>query len=130
MNEPKLGGGNVTIRLDGEEVILKPSLQAAQTISRQAGGLAGAMQAVLKLDLDVVTTVVGLGLGYGGTKKPPQDLAEKIWRSGLTDASEGALASGCILFLRVLANGGQMPNDDVIVEDGQEGDNHPNSRTN
>lgn len=122
MNGPQVGGGNVIITLAGREEVLTPSVQAAQSISRQAGGIAGAMQAVLKLDLDTIHSVIALGMGFAGTRKPPQDLMERIYRSGLTDNSEGALVSRCILYLRVLANGGRMPEDDIALGGGSEGE--------
>lgn len=110
MDSPtKVGEGQVEIVLDGEAMVLKPTLFAAQQISRQSGGIMGAIESVLKLDLDTITTVIGLGLGYGPGRKAPPELAEKVWKSGLTDSSEGAIVERCTLFLRVLANGGRMP---------------------
>jgi hypothetical protein len=126
-DEAKLGGGNVIITLAGEEKILKPTLMAAQMLSRSAGGLMGCIQEVLKLNLDTITQVISVGMGYGGGRKPPMDLASKIWETGLTD-ERGGLVERCVLYLRVLANGGKMPsNPEFDLGGGGEGDKNPPS---
>jgi hypothetical protein len=119
--EANIGAGDVVINLDGEDKVLKPSYQAARTISSMQGGISGAIQRVVQLDIETVTQVVTLGLGYGQGQKPPKDLAEKIWRTGLTDDS-GGLAERCVLFLRVLASGGRMPRDQKEGGDGGDED--------
>lgn len=104
----RVGDGNVTLKLDdGEELILKPSWGAASAISRQFGGISGAVERVARLDMDVTVQVIMLGLGYNiGGRKPPPDLAERIWATGFTDNS-GAISEIAIKYLQVLANGGR-----------------------
>jgi len=119
MSEEKkaqLGAGDVSLVLDGETVYLKPSYFAARTISQQTGGIQGAIERVLRVDMDAIVTVVTLGLGYGQQKPAPKDLAEKIWRAGLTDDT-GRVVERAILYLRVLMGGGRMPadEDDEVV---------------
>lgn len=99
MAKTKLGAGNVEIELDGESVVLRPTLKAAQTISRQAGGIMGAVQSISRFDVDVLTTVIALGLG-----RDVKDTAEPVWRTGVS-----TLAPKAIQFLTVLANGGRPP---------------------
>jgi hypothetical protein len=109
MSKAKLGDGNVDFELDGKPVTLKPSLRAAQTISRQAGGIGSALEAVGRMDVDVITGLVALGLG-----KEPKDVAEKVWRTGYPKVSPHV-----IRFLSVIANGGRLPTE------GGEGDEDP-----
>ncbi len=96
-----IGAGDVTIVLGGEPAVLKPSLRAAQTISRQAGGVIGAMQAVGKFDFDTVTLVIAQGLGR---VKPNEmnEVAEQVYATGLTD-----LVPKVTEFLTIIANGGR-----------------------
>lgn len=101
MTKATLGAGDVQLMLDGEMVTLKPTLRAAQTISRQAGGIVAAMQAVGRFDLDVIASVVGLGLN----KVKPGDLpelAEKVYATGLTE-----IVPAVTTYLTNLANGGR-----------------------
>lgn len=101
MTKATLSAGDVQLMLDGEMVTLKPTLRAAQTISRQAGGIVAALQAVGRFDLDVVTQVVGLGLN----KVKPGDLpelTEQIYSTGLTE-----VVPAVTTFLTNLANGGR-----------------------
>lgn len=117
----RIGDGNVSFKLDdGEEMVMKPSWSAAQLISQRYGGISGAVEKVIRLDIDSTIQIVLLGLGYTGTRKPPSDLAERIWRSGVTDRT-GAIAEACIRYLHVLANGGRPPpEDDETPPEGSE----------
>lgn len=96
-SKPRLGAGNVDITLDGEAVTLKPTLKAAQTLSRQTDGLMGAIERVTRFDLDTITSVVALGSG-----REVKDVADAVWRTGVSD-----LAPAAIKFLGILANGGR-----------------------
>jgi hypothetical protein len=104
----QIGAGDVPITLDGIEMVLKPTWQAAQTISRMNGGIMGAIDKVVKLDIETIVAIVQVGLGYGMGKRAPPDLAERIWRSGLTD-ERGFMVERCVTYLRTLANGGKPP---------------------
>lgn len=101
MAKATIGAGDVTIVLDGEPVVLRPSLRAAQTISRQSGGVIGAMQAVGKFDMDTITLVVAQGLGK---VKPNEvnEIAEQVYSTGLTD-----LVPKVTEYLTIIANGGR-----------------------
>lgn len=96
-----IGSGNVTITLDGEDVVMKPSLKAAQTISKTSGGIIAAVQAVGRMDFDTVVTVIALGLGKTGTRDV-QDIAEKVYATGITELVEPVTR-----FLTIVANGGR-----------------------
>lgn len=110
MSKAQLGAGNVEIELDGEAVTMRPSLKAAQTISRDAGGIMGAAEAVIRLDFDVINRIVALGLG-----KEPKDTEDQVWRTGIANLSPKVNR-----FLTVLANGGRPPK-----EQGGEGEADP-----
>lgn len=114
MADNRIGDGNVPLKLDGgEEVILKPSWGAAQAISRQFGGIQGAVERVVRMDMDATVQVVLFGLGYNiGTKKAPADLAERIWKTGFTDGT-GSVGEKTVQYLHILANGGKSLPDEA-----------------
>lgn len=95
-----LGSGNVEIELDGEAVTLRPTLQAAQAISRQSGGIIGAVNAVGRFEFDVIVAVVTLGLGLTGNEA--KEVPGRVWRTGLSD-----LIGPVSTYLTILANGGR-----------------------
>jgi len=113
MAKATLGAGNVEIELDGQTVVLKPTLRAAQTISRQSGGILGAVERIGKFDLDTMIQVVTLGLNATG--KEAQTIPDKVWETGMTE-----LVAPVTKFLSILANGGRP-----VDEDGGEGDGDP-----
>lgn len=114
MSKAQLGAGNVAFELDGEDAVLKPSLKAAQAISRHAGGVRAALQAVAGLDFDTIVHVVGLGLGAEGREL--KALPEKVYATGLAE-----LVAPVTRYLVIIANGGR-PADET---DGGEGDENP-----
>jgi len=123
----RLGAGDVRIVLVGgendepEEFVLKPSFYASRTLSNQSGGLVGVIDRLGKLDQDLATQVISLGAGFGGqTRRGPKDLAERIWRTGLSDEGfpqpatvpgeeVGGLAERCVTYVRILMAGGHRP---------------------
>ncbi|MBU1306329.1 MAG: hypothetical protein KKF33_12535 [Alphaproteobacteria bacterium] len=117
MTKAKIGAGNVAIVLDGEDVVLRPNLKAAQTISRQKGGIMAAVDAVGKFDFDTIAAVITLGLGVEG--KEARDIPEKVYSTGMAD-----LVAPVINYLSILANGGRPVSDDA---DGGDNEN-PQSR--
>jgi hypothetical protein len=105
-NKTGIGSGDVPIKLGDEELILKPTWLAAKTISGTAGGILGSIEKVLRVDVEEISRVVLIGLGYIGNRKPPADLMDKIWKTGYT-TDGGALVERCVTYLRVLSNGGR-----------------------
>jgi len=93
----RLGAGNVEIELDGETVVLKPTLLACQTLSRKAGGLSAAVEAVGRMDFDMLVSVIALGLN-----RKPSDVEEAVWSTGMTN-----LVAPAIRFLTIVSNGGR-----------------------
>ncbi len=114
MTNTHIGAGNVEIELDGEKMVLRPTLKAAQAISRQAGGIMGAISAIGKFDIDVMSNVVALGLGLEG--KDARAIPEKVYATGMME-----LSGPVTQFLSNLSNGGRPLS-------GGEGDEDPQNR--
>jgi hypothetical protein len=104
-NKPAPGAGDVPLELDGEQVVLRPTLDAALQASRIANGLTGAIDQCARYDLDTIIRVVALGLGLSGNGS--KDLPDKVYRTGVH-----IVAGKCIRFLNVLSNGGKPIVDD------------------
>jgi hypothetical protein len=116
MTKAAIGAGNVEIDLDGETVVLRPTLKAAQTISRQAGGIRKAIDALGNFDIDVMTSIITLGMDLTG--REAKDVADKVWRTGMAD-----LTVPVIQYLTILANGGRP-----VDATGGEGTEDPQDR--
>lgn len=114
-----VGEGDVPVVITGEELTLKPSYNATRVISTTHGGIQSAMDKVLRLDVETITQVITLGLGFTSTNRGPKDLPQRIYRTGFTDDT-GRLAETCIKYLRVLASGGKAPSPTEEGGDGSE----------
>lgn len=99
MSEPT--PGTVTLRLGEEDVVLTPSLPAAQAINRQFGGFTGAFARVSAADLDALTFIVAHGLGKADAAAQ-KDLASRIYATGIV-----TLAGPVSRFVGLLLNGGR-----------------------
>lgn len=102
MSRPEIGAGDIVIELDGEEVTLRPTLKAAMSLSRSAGGIVNLINKCGVYDFDTIVAVVTAGLGVQS-----KDIPDKCWRTGMIE-----LAPVCIRYLHVLANGGRSPSDE------------------
>ena len=103
--KPELGAGDVTFKLDGQEVTLQPSLYAFKTLSRQYGGLANVIEKIGLLDIDCIALVVCVGL-----KKKTllhEQYAEKVFRTGMGGDKPDGLAPSCAKFIYNLQRGAQ-----------------------
>lgn len=96
----RLGAGDVEIELDGETVVLRPTLKACQAISRQAEGVLGAIGRVQRYDLDTYVQVVTLGLGAEG--KEAREMPGKVFRTGMMQ-----LIGPVTRYLMIISNGGR-----------------------
>jgi len=97
-NKASIGAGDVVIKLGDTEVVLKPTLQAALTLS--AGkGLMPLVRLCQDYDIESIINVIAAGTG-----KRSKDMNELVFRAGMLE-----LAPKCIRFLHSLANGGQYP---------------------
>ncbi len=114
MTKTHVSAGNVEIELDSETVTLRPSLKAAQNISRMKGGVMAAVEAVGRFDFDVLVNVIALGIGAEG--KEARELPEKVYATGMAD-----LVTPVITYLTTIANGGRP----VLESTGGEGEENP-----
>lgn len=117
------GSGDVKITISDETFTMRPTLDAALTLSRQSGGIRQAITKVLDLDLDTIVGVVRLGIGRDEAKRL-KNLDKMIWENGLLDA-QGELVSRCVEYLSNLARGGRSADDVLTADDdgaGGEGD--------
>lgn len=121
--QPEPGIGDVPLDLDGEEVILRPSLKACIGISRLHSAPYETAQKVLGLDFDTSVKVLALGLNQA-----PKQLEERLYRTGLVN-----VRNELIRFIHIVNNGGRPPavmkfDDDgnPITEEGEEEGNAQN----
>lgn len=80
-----LNHGTVEITLDGEILILKPTLKAVQLIERQLNGLVPALTAVQNMAPTATALVIGAGAGLPDkqlTGKAFERLTEQVWQEG------------------------------------------------
>lgn len=110
MAEPTPGAGDISIELDGKEMLLRPSLQACMAISSIAGGLNAAVNRCIALDFDTICSIVSAGLGLNPTQA--KTVPEAVYRQGLI-----SLSGPCIEFIHVIGNGGKPVEDDDDDDD-------------
>ena len=108
------GEGDVPITIDGEELVLRPTLQAALGISRLHNDIQLTGRQIMNMDLDTIISVVAFGLGVKVTQK----LQEQVWRTGQFD-----IRLPLMQFMNVINNGGRPPKQ---VEDDEEDDSDEN----
>lgn len=104
------GAANVPIMLDGKEHELVPTLQACMMISNIAGGLNGAVQRCLQLDMNTVVAIITAGLALN--PKQAAMVPEAVYKTGLI-----ALSAPCIDFINIVGNGGRP-----LEDEGDDGD--------
>lgn len=99
INGARIGGGDVTITLGGQEVVLRATIGAALAISALGGerGFSAVVERVALFDLATIIRVVEIGIGQRS-----KDLPELIWSEGLN-----VMAPKAIEFLNALVNGGR-----------------------
>jgi hypothetical protein len=99
------GSGDVELVLGPHTLLLRPTLNAGLGISRQAGGIRGAIDKVVNMDLDTIVSVIRLGIGPEEAKRL-KNLDRLVYENGLMDA-QGELLGRCVEFLSNLARGGR-----------------------
>ena len=97
MSDAKLSAGDVEITLNGKTYVMRPTLKACLSISRQSGGILEAVRRVGSYDFDQIVAVLSAGL----EREDKEELSEEIFRNGVV-----TLAAPAIKFLTVIANGG------------------------
>lgn len=108
--KPRLGAGDITIMLgegdDREEHRLVPSLRAARTICQRYESLIQAASRAAMADIEAVIVIIIAGLGLTPRGAKEMEIEEKIFATGLTDAT-GGLAQRCAEYCGVLMGGGR-----------------------
>lgn len=105
MSKTEMGAGDVAITIDGKEYTLKPTLKAAQELSRN-NGIGGMVQRCASLELDAIVQVIAAGLG-----RTSRDLSEKVYSTGVRN-----VAPAVITFLTNLSNGGRPITEEELKE--------------
>lgn len=105
MSDASIGGGDLKIEIDGDEVTLRATVGAGLAISRlgQGGGLSSVYQKLNAWDFDTILAVIVAGMGG----KNPKELQGRVFKTGLFQ-----LAPLCIEFVTIIANGGARPKED------------------
>lgn len=110
----KVTQGQVDVVIDGTTYTLRPSLAAAQTLSRAFGGLSPLLDRLRNADLDAYVAVVVQGAGL--ERRDAKAMPEAIWSHGVQ-----SLMNPCTEFVLILVNGGRPLDDDGGEEAGKAG---------
>ncbi len=102
----KLDAGEVEIELNGKRLILRPTLPACKTISRQRGGFAKVRELLVSEDFDTIVSVIAVGTNQ---LKDTNEVENEVWRNGL----DIKLIMPLIEYVAILANGGRPLADNV-----------------
>ncbi len=100
-NSFKITTGEVSISFDDEELVLRPTMRAASTISRQFDGFANARAALVRENLDAVVFILRQGLNL--SDRDARDLPDRVFKNGIT----AELLIPLIRYVAVLGNGGR-----------------------
>lgn len=117
-NRPATGAGDVQIELDGQTVMLRPSLEACQVVTGFPGGLQGAIRACQEFSLDGMTTIIMAGL-------QKRDLSRKRAEAMVYEAGLFEIAPALIRFCTIVGNGGRPPARDTDDDEATEGTDGP-----
>ena len=110
----KLTAGEVPVMLEGEELILKPTLRAMNAVNRQFNGLRNARERLVNEDADAVSFILRHGLNMDD--RAARDLPERVFRNGLT----GDLLVSLIRYVAILGNGGKpLPDEPDGSDEGE-----------
>lgn len=115
--ESKINTGEVYVSLDGEELILKPTILAARAVSRQFGGFGGALTQLGTANLDTLVAIIRIGANLDDRKA--RNLDQKVFdEMGRQDGAFGDLLGKAIRFVAILQNGGRpLPDDEAREAD-------------
>lgn len=110
----KINEGDITIHLNGEEIVLRPTLKALSAISSN-GGLGKVRQALVDQDFSTVVSVILHGANItGGTAG--KAIPDAVFRNGLNTE----LLVGLLTYVGILGNGGKPLPDDVAAAAAEE----------
>jgi hypothetical protein len=110
-NKPEPGAGDVPIIIDGKEHLMRPSLEACMAISKLAGGANRVIERCYALDFEMLVDVIAIGTGYTSGRERKL-IAEGVYKQGTI-----SVAADCVLFVRIVNNGGHPPADNGEVDE-------------
>lgn len=114
----KLDQGEVTISLDGEDLVLKPTVRAAMAVNNLFDGFANANAALGRANM--ISAIAVIRIGANLSEKDARDLDERVYAEmGRESGAWASLLVGLIRYVAILQNGGKPLPDDVeraIVE--------------
>ena len=102
----RITAGEVEVSVNGKDYVLKPTLRAAQLISRNFGGYAQARAQLASETLEAATYILRVGSGL--PDKELKDLDDQVWKNGMT----AELILPLMRYVAVLGNGGRPLPDD------------------
>lgn len=110
MRNFKINAGEIDIVLNEDKLVLKPTIRAATTISRQFNGFSEARRLLVAENFDAVVSIIRLGLNLSdndarGRGLPPnhQSIEDRVYLNGIT----AELLIPLIKYVAVLGNGGR-----------------------
>jgi hypothetical protein len=107
-DEPRLGAGDVPITLNGQQHVLRPTLDACRKLSRVQGGLWALGTRVAQIDFDAIVSVIRIGLDLAPAGEAKLDLERAVYETGLRE-----LAQPVQDFIVAVGNGGRRPGAEV-----------------
>jgi len=110
----KINEGDVLIHLNGDEIVLRPTLKAMSAISSN-GGLGKVRQALVDQDFSTVVSVILHGANMTGGSAGKQ-IPDAVYKNGLNTE----LLVSLLTYVGILGNGGKPLPDDVAAAAAEE----------
>lgn len=110
----KINEGDVTIHLNGDEIVLRPTLKALSAISSN-GGLGKVRQSIVDQDFSTIVSVILHGGNMTGGSSSKQ-VPDAVFKNGLTTE----LLVGLLTYVGILGNGGKPLPYDVAAAAAEE----------
>lgn len=107
---PRLGQGDIHLKLGDEEYVLRPTLKAVQVLCHRHENLARVIKKVTELDFEAIVDVIQVGMGPTfGTAGQRAKLSQLIYDTGLAPMEEGqnTPATSAAEFINSLIRGGR-----------------------
>lgn len=95
-----LKDGSITIAIDGREIVLKVTVEAAVNISKKFGGIFQAAQKVAAMDYEAMFNLLEIGKGSPLTA---------LETNSLFAQGANTLVDYCYNYIEMLQNGGKSP---------------------
>jgi hypothetical protein len=112
-NSLRLNSGEVVVDLETKQYVLKPTINAWRTISRQYGGMAQARANLVAENVETMIFIIRIGSGL--PDKQLRNLDEEVFKAGIK--AETVLIP-LLRYMGILANGGRpLPDDNNSLTD-------------